>query len=130
MIKGINTGGRYLQVQGGSPMSTYVNNSMGMGVGNMRYNTTNQNIEIYDGNNWQQMNMQYATVDLTYEAQSLLDWAQRERARQNERERLILNNPALQKAYEAIKRAEENFDILHKFVEHDQDDGVLAESAA
>jgi hypothetical protein len=30
------------------------------------------------------------------------------------------NNPALQKAYEAVKRAEDNFDILSKFVEDDE----------
>ena len=119
MIKGINTSGRYIEVQGGAT-STYINNYSGaQGVGNMRYNTSSQNIEIYDGNNWQMLNMGYATVNLTYEAQSLLDWAQQERARQSKREHLIKNNPALQKAYEAIKRAEDNFDLLEKFVEND-----------
>jgi len=34
---------------------------------------------------------------------------------------LIENNPALQKAYAAVRRAEDNFDILAKFVEHDLD---------
>jgi hypothetical protein len=33
---------------------------------------------------------------------------------------LIANNPALEKAYEAVKRAEANFDILSKFVENDE----------
>lgn len=35
--------------------------------------------------------------------------------------KVVKDNPALQKAYEAIKRAEENFDILEKFVENDTD---------
>jgi hypothetical protein len=33
---------------------------------------------------------------------------------------LIENNPALEKAYKAILRAEQNFDILSKFVEDDE----------
>ncbi len=119
MIKGINPSGKYMQVQGGT-VSNYVNNYSGaQGVGNVRFNTSNQNMEVFDGNNWQQLQMAYTTVGLNYEAESLLDWARQERDRQSMREQLIKNNPALQKAYEAIKRAEANFDIIEKFVEHD-----------
>lgn len=119
MIKGINPQGKYVQVQGGS-VSNYVNNYSGaQGVGNLRFNTSNQNMEVFDGNNWQQLQMGYASVGLNHEAESLLDWAQQERARQYRREQLIKNNPALQKAWEAIQRAEANFDILEKFVEND-----------
>ena len=42
--------------------------------------------------------------------------------KEKEREELIKNNPALQKAYEAIKKAEENFDIISKFVENDKEE--------
>jgi hypothetical protein len=38
------------------------------------------------------------------------------------RKTLIKNNPALEKAYESIQRAEANFDILSKFVENDVED--------
>mgnify|MGYP000160988461 CR=1 FL=1 len=31
------------------------------------------------------------------------------------------NNPALQKAYDAVQRAEDNFELLSKFVESDLD---------
>lgn len=120
MIKGINTSGRYLQVTGGAPGSTYVNNySGGQGVGNMRYNTSTQQMEVYDGNNWQMLSMNYATVEMTSDAESLLDWARQERDKQWKRQSLINSNPALQKAWEAIQRAEANFDILQKFVEND-----------
>lgn len=129
MIKGINTQGRYMQVQGGTA-TNYINNYSGaQGVGNMRYNTTNQNMEVYDGNSWQMLQMGYATVGLNYEAESLLDWARQERDRQTKREHLIKNNPALQKAYEAIQRAEANFDILEKFVENDQSESESVQSS-
>ena len=42
----------------------------------------------------------------------MLDWAREHRNKELARELKIKNNPALQKAYEAIKRAEENFDLL------------------
>ena len=120
MIKGINSSSPYITVQGGQPGSTYINNFGGaQGVGNMRYNTSSQTMEVYDGNNWQQLGMSYATVDLSYDAQQLLEWARKEQRKQMERESKIQSNPALRKAYEAIQRAEENFDLIYKFVEHD-----------
>lgn len=115
MIKGI-TAGKFINVQGGQPGHTYVNNSSGLNVGNMRYNTNNQNVEVYDGHNWIQLGMSYATVELNGEAQMLLEWARLEKAKQAERENRIRNNPALQKAYQAIKRAEDNFDIIDKLI--------------
>ena len=120
MIKGINSSSPYITVQGGQPTSTYINNFSGaMNVGQMRYNTSNQCMEVYDGNNWQMLGTSYATVDLSYDAQSLLEWARQQRDKQSKREQLIKDNPALQKAMEAIERAEANFDILAKFVEND-----------
>ena len=129
MIKGINSNSPWITVQNGST-SNYVNSFSGaQGVGNMRYNTSGQNMEVFDGNNWQTLNMAYASVDLNHEAQALLQWARDERNRQFAREAKMRDNPALKKAYEAIKRAEANFDIIYKFVEHDTDtesEGVQA----
>ena len=125
MIKGITPQGRYVTVSGGGS-STYINGYSGLqGVGNLRYNTTSQNMEVYDGNNWVSLNMDYVSVGLNGEAEALLDWARQQRDKQLHREALIRNNPALQKAWAAIQRAEENFDLLEKFVEHDNDHGQV-----
>jgi len=118
MIKGINTSGRYLMVSGGTPGSTYIS-SGAVGAGMMRYNSNMNCIEVNDGNSWQQLSMSYATVELNSDAESLLDWARKERDKQSKRERLAKDNPALQKALEAIARAEANFDLIEKFVEND-----------
>lgn len=116
MIKDIHASGRYMQVQGGSS-STYINGYSGLqGVGNMRYNTTNQTMEVFDGNNWIQLNMGYASVGLNGDAEALLDWARMERDKQLARKAKVRSNPALQKAYEAIQRAEENFDMIETLV--------------
>ena len=81
MLNGINTSGRYLQVTGGTS-STYINksyNSNAKMVGDMMYDTDSQCIKVFDGSSWQQLYGGHATVDLTYEAQSLLDWARKKR---------------------------------------------------
>jgi hypothetical protein len=73
-----------------------VNNFSGaQGVGNMRYNTTNQNIEVYDGNNWVQMQSGYATVAMTPEAESLLDWAREKRNEELALKAEAEKNPAI-----------------------------------
>jgi hypothetical protein len=120
MIKGINTSGRYITVAGGSVSAPYINPN-NQSAGMMRYNTMTNQIEVYDGSMWLTLSTSYATVELNPDAESLLEWARRERDKQLKREHLIQNNPALQKAYEAIKKAEANFDILEKFVEHDKE---------
>jgi hypothetical protein len=78
----------------------------------MRWNPNMNQIEVNDGNTWLPMTPGYATVELTPDTESLLEWARLERTKQRIREERVQNNPALRKAYEAIVRAEENFDLL------------------
>ncbi len=118
MIKGINSSGRYLTVSGGNSSSTYISPGSA-GAGMMRYNSNMNCIEVNDGNSWQQLQMSYATVELTPDGESLLEWARKERDKQWARDERIRKNPALKKAYEAIQRAEANFDILDKIVGED-----------
>ena len=117
MIKGI-TGGKFIQVSGGSPSNTYISPGA-VGSGQMRYNGNMNCIEVNDGNSWIRMDMSYAQVQLDTEAESILNWAHQERERQRLREKRIQENPALKKAYEAIQRAEANYDILDRIVGED-----------
>lgn len=119
MIKNISSSGRYVQVTGGQSTTPYINSGQ-QSAGTMRYNTSSQMVEVYDGSGWQQLGGGYVSVGLNGEAESLLDWARDERDRQAKREQMIKENPALQKAWESIKKAEDNFDILSKFVENDR----------
>lgn len=116
MIKSI-TGGRYIIVNGGTTSTTYIGPGS-VGSGMMRYNGNTNCIEVNDGNAWKQMDMSYAQIQLDPEAESILNWACQERDRQRLREKRIQENPALKKAYEAILRAEENYDILDKIAGH------------
>ena len=119
MIKGI-TGGRYVLVSGGSSDNPYISPGS-VGAGMVRYNPNMNCMEVNDGNMWKTLGMSYATVALNAEAESLLDWARQQRDQQQLREKRIQENPALKKAYEAIQRAEANFDILDKIIGDDLD---------
>ena len=119
MIKSI-TGGPGLIVNGGTVSFPYVPmNSNNPVQGMLRLN--GQDIQTFDGSSWITVGASYANVSLDTESLDLLQWARTQRQLEMNRKTLIENNPALEKAYEAIQRAEANFDILAKFVENDLD---------
>ena len=131
MINNIMPTGRYLQVSGGST-STYINNYSGsQGVGNMRYNTSSQRMEVFDGNNWQQLNMGSVSVGLNHEAESLLDWAREQRNQQLEWERLASENAAVKIAIENLNKAKEQLRVTATLAkETARDYGEVMEQAS
>ena len=117
MIKGL-TGTCGVTVSAGNTSVPYVNQNINNPMqGMIRINGSD--MQVFDGNNWTTMSTSYATVGLDQDTQDLLQWARTQRQLDLNRKLLIENNPALAKAHEAIKRAEDNFDILSKFVEND-----------
>jgi hypothetical protein len=119
MIKNL-TGGPGVIVNGGNNVSPYINQNINNPMqGMIRLNGSD--FQVFDGTGWQQLATAYPSVSLDGETQDLLQWARTQRQLDLNRKTLIENNPALEKAYEAIQRAEANFDILAKFVENDLD---------
>ena len=115
MIKNIAATGRYVQVTGGNNANTYVNgNSGAQGVGNMRYNTSNQNMEVFDGSSWIMLNMDYATIGLNGEAESLLDWARQKRDEEMMWKSLANENKAVKIALDNLEYARQQLDITAK----------------
>jgi hypothetical protein len=111
MISNIFPTGKYVQVAGGTA-STYINNYSGsQGVGNMRYNTSSQRMEVFDGNNWMMLNMGSASVGLSTEAESLLDWARKKRDEELTWESLAKENQAVKIALENYRQAEQQLKI-------------------
>ena len=128
MIKNIAGGGKYLTVSGGSG-STYVNNFSGaQGVGNMRYNTSSQNIEIYDGNNWIPMQSGYTTVTMTPEAESLLDWAKTKRTEEDYLKAEAQNNPAIKDLLEQRKDIDSKIQMVKTLIQPRNEFGEVQES--
>jgi hypothetical protein len=119
MIKGL-MGGPGVVIQGGDTSVPYINQNIQNPMQGM-LRVWGSEMQVFDGSSWITMSSSYATVELTGETHVLLQWARDQRDKQFKREHLLKGNPALQKALEAIQRAEANFDLLEKFVENDHD---------
>ena len=116
MIKSIVPNGRYIQVTN-STSSTYVNGYSGLqGVGNMRYNTTNQSTEVFDGNNWITISMSIPSVGLTQEAETLLDWARQKKNEEMELERLAKTNPTIKDLVEQVKIKKDQIKMVQNLI--------------
>jgi hypothetical protein len=117
MIKGL-TGTCGVTVSAGNTSLPYVGaNPSNPMTGMLRIHNTD--IVVFSGTNWQQLSTSYATVSLDQEILDVIQWARTQRTMAMNGLTLAQNNPALMKALEAVKRAEDNFEILAKFVEHD-----------
>jgi hypothetical protein len=77
-------------------------------------------MEVYDGQNWKEISNNYASVSLTPDAESLLDWARKKRDEELQLEALAKEHPAINIALDNLKKAKIQLDatiILSK--EHD-----------
>jgi hypothetical protein len=118
MIKGL-MGTVGITVSGGNVRLPYIGvNASNPAPGMVRLNGTD--FEVFNGTAWQSLPSSYATVSFDQDTQDLLQWARTQRQLELNRATLIENNPALENAYRAVLRAEQNFDILSKFVEDDE----------
>jgi hypothetical protein len=118
MIKGI-MGNKGIIVGAGDVSTPYINNNNSNPMQGM-IRLWGNDFQVFDGTAWIQLASSYATVSLDQDTQDLLQWARTQRQLQQVRATLIENNPALENAYKAILRAEQNFEILSKFVEDDE----------
>jgi hypothetical protein len=117
MIKGIQAQ-HGLTVNGGGASFPYVNpNPSNPMQGMLRIN--NSEMEVFNGSSWQILYGSHATIGLDQETQDLLQWARAQRTMAMNRLTLAQNNPALAKILARIKRAEDDFELLAKFVEND-----------
>jgi hypothetical protein len=118
MIKGL-TGTRGVTVSGGDTSLPYISTNVNNPIqGMIRVNNTD--LEVFNGTGWQSLPSSYATVSLDQDTQDLLQWARAQRTMAMNRLTLAQNNPALMKALEKLKKAEDDFELLSKFVEYDE----------
>jgi hypothetical protein len=110
MIKGISaTVG--LTVSGGNTALPYVGpNTSNPMTGMLRIHNTE--IEVFNGSSWQLIPSSYATVSMDQEVLDVIQWARTQRTMAMNRLALAQKNPELMKALEAVKRAEDNFELL------------------
>jgi hypothetical protein len=123
MIKGI-MGSQGVVVGAGNPSLPYVNqNNSNPMQGMIRIWGTD--MQVFDGNGWITISGSYATVSLDPESQELLKWAKEQRNIERERAMLVEKNPALKKVYDALIRAEENFDLLSTIAGREEEPGIV-----
>ena len=115
MIKNITTLGRYMQTSGGS-LTPYFSPGA-QGAGQLRYNTTTGNMEVWDGVTLREISNNHVSVGLTGEAEGLLDWARDHRAKVMEQERLMQAHPA-------VKDLKEKLDMMIALVQEEEKNGA------
>jgi hypothetical protein len=86
-------------------------------VGQLRYNGSSQNLEVYDGNSWLMMNSAYPTIELAPHVQAVVAWAQTKMAEESRIAKLAAKHPAVADAVEALKKAEEQVQIITALVD-------------
>jgi hypothetical protein len=120
MIKSLSTSSPFLTVSGGNPGSTYIGNySNSPGVGNMRYNPNNQNVEVYDGSTWIILSAHHASINLNDETVRLLEWAKKKMLEEAERNKLAETNPTIKDLMEQIRDKEEQVRIVQTLIKEE-----------
>jgi hypothetical protein len=85
-----------------------MNNFSGaQGLGNMQFNTTNQRIEVWDGQMWQPMQMTDVSLMLTQDAVDAIAWADQKRREEIKIQFLAERNPTVADQLAAVRDAEE-----------------------
>lgn len=116
MIKGLTAGTGINVVNGSTYVPSYsMSNAY---AGTMRYNTSNQCLEVFDGNgSWQVMSMAWPTVELNMSTQEAIVWCQKKMAEEKQLEALAAKHPG-------VKDLKEKLDLMVKLVGSENDRAV------
>lgn len=121
MIKHITTGSG-LQVNSSySNWPSFYNTVSGTGnslIGQVRYNGSSQNMEVYDGTNWLTLTASYPTIDLAPHVQAVVHWAQTKMAEEARLKELAAKHPAVADALAAVAEAEEQVQVVVALVDN------------
>jgi len=77
----------------------------GQSAGEVRFNTSNQQMEVYDGSSWYVVS-QNVSVGMSYEADEVLRWAGLKMREEDELKAKMEKYPTLKSAYEQFKMIE------------------------
>ena len=113
MINSIMSMGKHIMVGGGNSASNYINTGAGMmGVGDLRFNTSTQQIEFYNGQSWQTFIMAQATVGLTSTAETAIDWALDKIQQEKQARAMAEQYPAVADALNAVWESEQQLKTI------------------
>lgn len=115
MIKGVNAGNGLQISNSYTSWPQFYNSVQSTGnslIGQVRYNGSSQNFEVFDGNSWIMMTASYPTVELAPYVQSVVAWAQTKMAEEARMRELATSNPTVADAVQALKHAEDTVRIV------------------
>jgi len=93
------------------------NYSGAQGLGNMRFNTSTQSVEVYDGMMWRPMEMGTVNVSLTSDAVAAIAWASQQRHEEMKIKELAERHPAVADQLAAVQEAEEKLRMVTLLVQ-------------
>jgi hypothetical protein len=109
MIKNVYGSGRYLTAYSNNA-SNYVSNFSGaQGLGDLRFNTVHQCLEVYNGSMWQPLNMS--------DAVEAIDWVNQKRKEEHDIQVLAEKYPAVADQLAAVREAEEKLRMIALLVQ-------------
>ena len=115
MIKGIVSNGKYTVVSSGTTNVPYISYNSNNPIQGM-IRISGNDMQVFDGASWIVMNSSYATVGLTGEAESLLDWDRKKRDEEMERDFLAVTNPTIKDLLEQIKEKEDQIQMVMNLI--------------
>lgn len=93
------------------PGSIYVNlSSVNPGTGTVRFN--GQDMEVFDGNVWQKVMNNHASVGLNQQAIDILNWARDKMQEEAKLDQLAKENPTIADALDKYKEAQEQLKMV------------------
>jgi hypothetical protein len=112
MINTVNSRSRILYVSQSSGSLPYVSGEYPTGA--LRFNSSNQNIEVYDGssNIWKKITGPDVSIEMDHEFEETLHWARDRMRQENEWKKLSGDNEALKIALEEYEKARSNLNLL------------------
>ena len=117
MIKNVTGSSRYL-VAYNNGATNYINNFSGaQGLGNLRFNTTTQSIEVYDGQMWQPLRMSEVSVGLTQDAAEAIEWVNQKRQEEIKIKDLAEKHAVVADQLAAVREAEAKLRMVAALVQ-------------
>jgi len=86
-------------------------------TGDMRYDFDSQSMKVFDGQYWQSIISNTATVELTYEAESLLNWARQKKDEEMLLEKLAQEHPTIKDLVDQIKQKQDQIKMVQTLIQ-------------
>jgi uncharacterized spore protein YtfJ len=105
-------GGEYLNVVSNKGATPYISQTNIPMIGAVSYDSTSQNMKVYDGHVWQTVGGGCATVNLTPGAIVILKWAEKKMFEEQELQALCEKHPTIKDLVGQMKTSMDNY--IHK----------------